>query len=39
MSDIISTVLGFESACVELSVPKPSYIETTLEKEKENNIL
>ncbi|RUS76713.1 hypothetical protein EGW08_015516 [Elysia chlorotica] len=39
MSDIISTVLGFESACVELSVPKPSYIAAMLEKEKENNVL
>ncbi|XP_005099273.1 leucine-rich repeat-containing protein 34 isoform X2 [Aplysia californica] len=39
MSDIISTVLSFEAACVELSLEKPQYMANMFEREKENNVL
>jgi len=38
MSDIVSTVMSFEAACVELAVEKPAYIGNMLEREKANNI-
>jgi len=38
MSDIISTVLSFEGACVEMDVQQPEYIANMLNREKENNI-
>lgn len=39
MSDIFSTGLSFEAACVELSQEKPKYIDNMIEREKQNNVL
>jgi len=38
MSDIVSTIMAFEAACVELGVDKPPYIANMLEREKANNL-